>query len=206
MNIDIPPITKCWIGGIILTGVANSLKLVDALDLIFIPKNVIKKFEFWRVLTCACYFGPFSLSLFILLSTIYTIFGGLEKKQFEFRRGNLIFIFILIEFLILVLSARFDSIEIGSSLIIAFCYIYGKLFTGEHLGFMMIEMPVQFIPFASMIVTFLHDGSLKSSIIGLCAGHFVFYLLFILPTIVGKPIIRPPKLFSKIFDKPEPSI
>ena len=206
MNIDIPPITKIWMGGIILTGIANSLNIVDAIDLIFNSKNIIKKLELWRLITCVCYFGPFSLSLFILLSTIYTIFGGLEQKQFEFRRGNLIYIFILLEFFILILSARFDSIEIGSSLIIAFCHIYGKLFTREHLGFMMIDMPVQVIPYASMIVTFLHDGNIKSSIIGLFAGHIVFYLLFILPTIIGKPILRPPKFFSKLFDKPEPNI
>jgi hypothetical protein len=114
----------------------------------------------------------------------------------------MIYAFTLIAVVVLTLSALFHSVMTGVSIFIAFEWFYSKIHPRAMANFMMvIPMPLQWLPFADLLVSALQGGSLKHGVIGCIAGHTAFFLLCILPPKFGYPALKAPWIFEKICDK-----
>jgi hypothetical protein len=73
------------------------------------------------------------------------------------------------------------------------------------MNFLMIfPLPAQWVPFALMIMQYLSGGSILGSLIGIASGHIVFYLLYILPVIIGREVLKTPAFLSRWLDDPLP--
>jgi hypothetical protein len=66
---------------------------------------------------------------------------------------------------------------------------------------MFIPLKLPWVPFAEMAMMMLQGGSIKYGVIGAIAGQTVFFLLYLLPAEIGRPVLKTPKLLSNLLDK-----
>jgi hypothetical protein len=111
------------------------------------------------------------------------------------------FAFVVIEFFAIALSTLYDSTDVASTMAFAFQWIYSKLFSNEQIHFFhFINLPMQYFPFAMLLFRYYYnDQSLRSAVVGLMVGHIVFYILFVLPVIINRPILKTPRILKRIF-------
>ena len=197
----IPPVTKVWGIGSLILSVVVSVGAVQPANLVFDPYLTFKQHQYWRIITGLLFFGKLDMNLLIFFFTSFQMLKNLEEKQFPTRKSNFVFIIILTSILVLIGSGLFKSLSAANSLLTAFSFIHGKLFSREQMMFMMIiPLPIQYVPFVSLIMSIVSQQSIIPNLIGLFCGHFIFYLLFILPILIKKPILKAPKFLSRLID------
>jgi len=197
----IPPVTRIWGGASLILSALTSLGVVEPYDLVFEPTLAFKKFQIWRVLTGLLFFGKIDMNLIIFLFTSFALVKKLEERQFPTRKSNMVFMLIITSVLVLIMSSLFGSLFASQSLVNAFSYIYGKLFSNEQIMMMMMfPLPIQYVPFVSMIVSFVSNQSILPNLIGLVCGHITLSLLFIIPVITKRPLLKAPRFLSSLID------
>jgi hypothetical protein len=199
---NIPPFTKYWGAGLLLSGLLITTSIVRVHDLVYIPSLVFQKGEIWRLFTAPFFLGKLDLGL--ILNTFFPLMliRNLESRLYQNRLSFLVFMFILTAIIVLPLSDLFGSFSTGRSMLLAFEWIYSKLFSSEMVQFMMfIPLKLQWLPFAEMLVIFLQGGSIQPAIVGMIAGQSVFFLMYILPVKTGHPVLKTPKILSNWLDK-----
>jgi hypothetical protein len=201
----IPPFTKVWAGAILLLGLLASTDVVNPVFLIWSFERVVKYRELWRILTGPFFLGKLDLQLVINMFWSFNFIKNMEQRMFSQRLATLVFIFVLVAFCVLVLSSILGSSGVGGSVLQGLTFIYSKLFSTEQVNFMMfLTIPVQWLPFATLALHFIAGGGIIPSVIGILSGHLVFYVLFILPVIRKKEILKTPAFLTRLLDGPAP--
>ena len=66
--------------------------------------------------------------------------------------------------------------------------------------FMIIPIPVAYLPFVGIVFAVIQNASIIPNVIGILSGHIVFYILFILPVEMGRPFLKCPKFLVDWLD------
>jgi Derlin-2/3 len=190
---QIPPFTRVWGIGILVASLLVAFHVVSAMDLVFYAPFVLRG-QVWRLFTSAFFMGDLQINLIIQVFFSLMFIKNLEQQLYSRRLSAMIFIGILLLIIIQILSSLLTSLSICDSLLHAFAFIYSKLFTGANVNFLMIfTIPIQYYPFLQLLMPLLMGGSIIPGLIGIVAGHLVFYLLFVLPLLIQRPILRTPR-------------
>ncbi|KAH0788041.1 Derlin-1 [Histomonas meleagridis] len=197
---NIPIFTKIY-GIVVLSfGLLVSLKVVNPLYLIFLPQAIFQG-QIWRIFTAPFFLGKLDMNLIMRILSSFMMVKKLEEQHFSHRLSNLIFIFILLCILTMSLSAIFGSFFVGSSVLSGLIYIYSKLYSNTMVNLMMvIPINVQWLPFTSLLIDLLNNMSMLPDLIGLASGHIIFYLLFVLPVLIKRPLLKTPTFLSRLLD------
>jgi hypothetical protein len=114
------------------------------------------------------------------------------------------FLFIMNAFFVLLLSTAVGSYHAARAMLSAFEYLYSKLFSeGVVQIFMILPVPVIYLPFVQIAIDMISKQSPIPNIVGIVAGHTVFYLLYILPILIKKPIFKTPAFLVQWLDGAE---
>lgn len=62
--LEMPPVTRLWVLGIVATSIAEQFHFISPLHLLYNPSQVFKYGEYWRLVTCFLYFGKLNVNLF----------------------------------------------------------------------------------------------------------------------------------------------
>jgi hypothetical protein len=198
---DIPPFTKYLGGALLLSGLLVSASIVEPRYLVFIPASVFREGELWRIFTAPFYLGKLDMGLLMHAIFPLMLIRRFETRIYQNRLSVLVFMFILVAVFVLLLSGLLGNYMTGHSMLLAFEWIYGKLYSGEMAAFMMfIPLRLQWLPFADMVMSVLQKGSIGQAIVGMIAGHTVFFLMYILPAEIGRPVVKTPRILSRLLD------
>ena len=176
----------------IFTHVLFSCKIIFWSDYCYDWDRIFLRGEIYRLFTSILICNP---SRFYENLTIFSFFLEMEKRNYPKRKSTLIFIIIVISFFIQTFSMIFRRISPNDALNAALFAFYSKFTIEDEFFINFINVPFQIVS-VLMLLTFFSNFSL---FIGYFIGSFVFYLFYILPVIINKPIFRTPN-FLTIFD------
>ena len=124
----------------------------------------------------------------------------LENRIFPKRKGTFLFIILLAVFFVDLFSIITPNIDQGACLLFSMNIIFHKMVGNAEVLLMLIAMPFQFYDILLIIAIGLEGRSLFLTMIyGYLIGCFIFYILFVLPIVINKPIFSTPK-FLQLFD------
>ncbi|KAJ5888902.1 hypothetical protein N7495_008943 [Penicillium taxi] len=157
---------------------------------VFLPSKMLKLFvpEIWRLATPFLLTGP-QLSFFFDLYFLYHYGTALETSSPRFSQPGDFFIFVMFVAFNLMLTAGFlvGNMIFTSPLIMSFIYIYAQDNRGRKTSFWFIQIPVEMLPWAMLVVTLVLAGpaAVLSDAMGIVAAHLYDFLTRIYPTFGG---------------------
>jgi Derlin-2/3 len=202
---SIPRFTKYWGIAILAVSLSVTIGVVSPYFLVFAPYLVFRG-EIWRLITAPFFLGKLDLQLIFQLFLPFSLIRSFEQNMYPNRLSALVFIFILNAIFVFILSGLFGSLSVGSSMLTALTWVCVK-----HAGnqvvqfFMIIPLPIKWLPIADLLLGYLQGQSFVPGVIGIIAGHTVFFLLYILPVELGRPLLQTPPILSRLLDVEAPA-
>jgi Derlin-2/3 len=201
----VPALTRTWGLLIWAAGACVRFRWSPARFLFFDARVLFRGRQLWRLLTCPFCMWEIGMGLVFHVVTTFYFIGRLESRHYKDRKSQMVFTFLVIEVFTVALSAIWESADIASSMAFAFVWIYSKLYSTEQAHFFFFaNLPMQYFPLAMVALMLYYGQSLRSTILGLIVGHIVFYLLFVLPVIINRPILKTPRILKRLFSEIAP--
>jgi Derlin-2/3 len=195
---QIPPLTRYWAIGVVFCALLVTASVFTPAEIAFIPKFVFVDGEIWRLLFAPFFVGELHVQMVINTFLTFAFIARLENREYQGKLASFIVLASLVAFLVNLLSTAFSSYSVCDSMLTAMSYIYGKIYSTETILVMMvIPLPIQLFPFAEIILDIVSKVSLRGSLIGFFAGHAAFYLLFLLPVLMGREILKTPDILKR---------
>jgi Derlin-2/3 len=117
---EMPVVTKFWLCASFLSTLGVMLKIISPMNLLLDFEVIWSKFQIWRLLTCACFFGKFSFPFMFQLYFLVSYGKLYESDPFPTGGGA---------------SSDFCyMLLIGSTIWWAVGYVLGFRFIGESRG------------------------------------------------------------------------
>ena len=194
--ISLGPISVSYFLVMLVLSLLTKYKYIDEMKLFFSFKDCFLRGELWRYFTGIVYLGNFDTHIIIAAISYFLTFNFLETKKFSKRRGSLIFIYLLMIFNVNI-AAVFCNANFTSLIFLVSMNIFAAKVVGKEMG------NVAF-PYVSLVIQIVSNGFRKDmfvhTIVGLFIGHFIYYVLYLLPVISGRAIFKTPALLCSLFD------
>lgn len=202
---EMPVVTKFWLCASFLSTLAVMLKIIHPMMLLLDFDMIWGRFQIWRLLTCACFFGKFSFPFMFQLYFLVSYGKLYESDPFPTGGGA---------------SSDFAyMLMIGAAFLWSVAYFMGLPFIGESLVFMTIyvwsrknpEAPLGFygftfkglhLPWVLMAIGILMGGDPTNDLFGIGVGHVYYFLLKIVPEQYGTNVIRTPDFLCNLIEGP----
>eukprot|EP00689_Sawyeria_marylandensis_P002658 EC824300.1.p1 GENE.EC824300.1~~EC824300.1.p1 ORF type:complete len:224 (+),score=42.09 EC824300.1:27-698(+) len=195
---NIPIITRMYLVSTVLIGAAVSLEILNPYQLFF-DYNLIKKGEFWRILTTFLYFDKFSINFIFNIYFVHFYFSRLEEHSFHGKTEDFLFMLLFNSILISIFSYYYQMLFLSSCLVSTVLYIWAKRNPYENLAlFGIIGIRSAYLPFIMLVLAFF-TGSFKNDAIGFFVGHVYFFFKDILTVEYNINILKTPKLLNILF-------
>lgn len=178
---------ECLINTKIMLVLSTTISLLAYLDIInplsisLSPYHIFRKFQFYRLIFCTFYFPAKNLDTIISILFLQKYSFMLET---EFSNSlDFFWILISINFFVLLFSIFFKVSYTCYSFSCAITYLWTKInpnVSVQVMGF--IVFPAFYLPFLLPIIGFFSDGKFpKKEIVGVLAGHFVYFFKLVYP-------------------------
>ncbi|PKX96765.1 centromere/microtubule-binding protein Cbf5 [Aspergillus novofumigatus IBT 16806] len=184
-----PPVTRTLTA---LTFAQSALVyggLLSGYYVVFIPRLLFRlPPQLWRL------FSPFlltgsGLSFIFDLYFMYTYGSALETGSPRFSSPGDFFTYVLfVAFVIMVTAGYFLSgVIFTSALILAFVYTFAQDNRGKRATFIIIQIPIEYLPWAMLVLTLVMAGwpAALSEGMGIIAAHLYDFLTRLYPTFGG---------------------
>mmetsp|Transcript_10324 Transcript_10324/g.27525 ORF Transcript_10324/g.27525 Transcript_10324/m.27525 type:complete len:218 (-) Transcript_10324:26-679(-) len=178
---SIPPVTRALATVYVAVSMLAKLKYVSPVLLILHWPSVLKRYQAWRLLTSACYIGPFGL-FFVILLALLVFFGARLERGKAAAHSSLNFaVFLLSQVLILdgiayLLRGRLNIVVIGPSLVLAVLWRWARLEPDAEVAFLSFSMKGRWVPVAFTVLRVMLGDTIYENLIG-AASVLVFELL-----------------------------
>jgi len=164
--------------------------------------------EVWRIFSAFLLTGG-GMSFIFDLYFMYTYGSALETGSARFSvPGDFLTYVIFVGLVILLLAGcMMRSMIFTSALILAFVYTFAQDNRGKRATFFIVQIPVEFLPWAMLTWTFITGGlsATMSEGTGIIAAHFYDFLTRIYPTFGGgKNHIQTPGFVRRWFGSQQP--
>ena len=182
------PVTMGWIAMNVIVAILVQT-CVHMKDLLIFGPNIFRfNFANFRCLLLAPFcIGPWRVILSInglWIATHFRYFFKFEKNHFQGVPRKLVLMVFSAYFLIIMFDVILNAHCPAYSLYIAFIYIYSKLYPNEGRR----DIPLQWAPLGMVFLSLINNSdinSTKDQVIGLFAGHIVFYRRYVYPVVFG---------------------
>ncbi|KAI9742018.1 MAG: hypothetical protein M1834_000407 [Cirrosporium novae-zelandiae] len=206
-----PPVSRTLTAATLLTSCLAHSGILDIRFLIFYSPWIFQiPPQLWRLFT------PFLVTgggLGILFDTyfLYTYGSELEKNSSSrFPQPGDFFTYICFVALTILFSAGFllGGFIFMSALTLALAYTYSQDNRGRKVTFFIVQIPVQFLPYAMLLMTLVMAGPQVAiqQATGLVAGHLYDFLTRLWPTFGGgRNYIQTPRIVKRLFGADRPA-
>ncbi|RKP17607.1 Der1-like protein [Rozella allomycis CSF55] len=150
---EIPIVTKYYLGGILFTALLCHLDLVTPYKLYFNPDLVVRKLQFWRLITPFLYYGSFNLELLISVYVLLNQFRHLELMSFRNRNADFLYMLIFFCSSLLVIDYFVRTAFLSSALEFAVLYVWSRLNPNMHLMLILFPVRAPYAPYGLMAGT-----------------------------------------------------
>ncbi|OXV12149.1 hypothetical protein Egran_00098 [Elaphomyces granulatus] len=179
-------------------GLLSAYRVVFRSDLVFklLP-------EIWRVITPFLLTGP-KLSFLLDLYFMYTYSSSLETGSPRFGFPGDFLTYVIFVSSVIVLTAGFFLGEwiFTTALIVAFIYTWAQDNRGKKVGFIVVTIPSEWLPWATLALTLVLAGwpAMLRDSTGIVAAHLYEFLTRIYPTFGGgRNYITTPSFIRRLF-------
>lgn len=197
---NIPKFTRFYLVAITSVSILVSFGILDPYLCLFDPQLTFRKFQLWRLFVSPFFLGKLDLNMIFQIFSCYNFFRKLEEQHYQNRLSTLVFVFLSISFFSLLFSGLLGSLSVGSSCYFAMIFIFSKVFSDEMVRFIVIPMNIQYYLFANATLNLITGASIVPVLIGISAGHIVFYLYYILPVLLKRPLFKTPNFLVRLLD------
>lgn len=202
---EIPPITRLYLTGAVLTTAACSVDLITPFSLYFNWNLIFHEGQAWRLLTTYLFFGTFSIDFLFHMYFLVRYCRLLEEGDFRGRRSKFVMM-ILFGIMIMTLVASYtDEKFLGSALSFMMTYVYGRRNPDvrmSFLGFFTFNAP--YLPWVMLGFSVIMGNSVTIDLIGILVGHVYFFIEYVYPVFAEvrgfptKQIMEPPTILKII--------
>ncbi|KAK6024633.1 Hsp90 protein [Ostertagia ostertagi] len=123
---DMPPITRAYTTACILTTMAVQLDFITPFHLYFNWDLIVKRYQFWRLITSFCFFGSFGFSFLFNMIFTYRYCMMLEEGSFRGRRADFVYMFLLGGILMIICGIFVQMVFLGQAFTIMLVYIWSR--------------------------------------------------------------------------------
>ncbi|GAA5855170.1 hypothetical protein JCM9279_007577 [Rhodotorula babjevae] len=190
-GLDIPPVTKAYLVGAVVTSAAVQCGFVTPLQLYFTWRTAVDHGQLWRLVTCFLYWGPLGLDFFFHLFFFMRYSKMLEESAFHGRRADYVWLLIVSCTLLLILSPLSTSPFLSSPLSFTLVYLWSRLNPLVRLSlFGIITITAPYLPYALCLFSWALSGGggggpgsargwglgvIVSDLLGIAAGHWWYF-------------------------------
>ncbi|OJZ81752.1 hypothetical protein ASPFODRAFT_144638 [Aspergillus luchuensis CBS 106.47] len=192
-----PPVTRTLTALTFLQSILVHGGLLSGYYVLFLRRLVFKTLpEIWRLFSPFMITGPgLSLIFDLYFSMAFALRLETESPRFSAPGDFFTYVFFV------------ASIIMVSSLILAFVYTYSQDNRGKKASFFIVQIPVEFLPWAMLTLTLVVSGwpaALRDGM-GIVAAHFYDFLTRIYPTFGGgKNYLVTPAFVRRFFAASKP--
>ncbi|PGH05962.1 hypothetical protein AJ79_06651 [Helicocarpus griseus UAMH5409] len=200
----LPPVSRTIIAAAFVESLLVHGGLISPLKVLFHIPWIFKIFpEVWRLITPFLLTGG-GLDFVFDLYFLYKYGSELERDSPRFTVPGDFFTYVIFVGSVITLSAGvlLQSMVFTPALIIAFMYTYGQVNTGRKASFIVIQIPVELLPWANIVLIMLMRGwgQAQTAACGVVAAHLYEFLTRIYPTYGrGRNFISTPVIVKRWF-------
>ncbi|RMJ25090.1 Der1-like family [Aspergillus sp. HF37] len=202
-----PPVTRTITA---LTFAVSILHISDILSgwyIFFSPSRIFKlPPEIWRPFSAFLLTGR-GIGFFLDLYHMFKYGSALERDSPWFSGPDDFFVYVLFVGTVILLTAG-CYLGFGvftTPLIVAFVYSFARVNEGKKVKFIMIPLPVEFLPWAFVLMDLVTGGppSAILDITGIIAAHTHYFLTRIYPSFGGgRNYLVTPVFVKRLFNRP----
>ncbi|RMZ78599.1 hypothetical protein DV738_g3759, partial [Chaetothyriales sp. CBS 135597] len=223
-----PPVSRTIVAAMFVESALVYSGVADFYWVPFAPSLIFKLWvpQVWRLVTpffltgggigfvIDLYFSPsppaatttylLALGKVLTPSSVWLYGTGLERNSPRFSQPGDFFTFVIFCAVVITLIAGFllHAMIFTSSLLLAFIYIFAQDNRGTKAHFIILQIPVELLPWAMLTLTFVMagPGAAMEQGSGLVAGHLYDFLTRIYPTFQGgRNWIQTPTVVKRLF-------
>ncbi|CAJ0581176.1 unnamed protein product, partial [Mesorhabditis spiculigera] len=201
---EMPPITRGYVTACVLSTLATQFDFLSPLQLYFNWELILYRYQFWRLFTSFCYFGPFGLNFFFNMVFIYRYCQMLEEGSFRGRRADFVFMFIF-GGILMTMCGIFLQIQFhGHAFTMMLVYIWSRRNPHIRMNFFAaLTFNAPYLPWVLLFFSVLLGNNALVDFIGIACGHLYFFLEDVFPHQPnGMRLLKTPALLQYIFDEP----
>ncbi|KGY14902.1 hypothetical protein PABG_12177 [Paracoccidioides brasiliensis Pb03] len=181
-----PPVTRAITTAAFIESLLVYGGFITPFSIVFHTPFIFKTLpEVWRLVTPFLLTGP-GLEFVFDLYLLYRYGSGLERDSPRFSLPGDFFTYVVFVSTVIMLTAGLllKSFIFTSALLIAFMYTYGQVNIGKKAHFFVIQIPVEFLPWANLVIIMVMKGwgAAQSAACGVVAAHLYEFLTRIYPT------------------------
>ena len=211
---SLPPITRTWLGASFGTTALATLDFLRPSQLLFDWHRIRHDLELWRIVTSFCYCGGTLQQFHVLILLYLIVIHGRPYEQSPFptgggRTADAAFAWL---FCIVVILATFPLInEYGAillparyahpvlyplftrTLVYAILYLWSRRNPNARIQLNFVPVQGRYLPFAYVGFSLALGNRLNELIHGIVVGHLYYYLVDVVPTILGRRVLTTPR-------------
>ncbi|XP_071946250.1 derlin-2-like [Antedon mediterranea] len=199
---QIPPVTKLYTCGCIVTTIAVQLEIVSPFQLYFNPDLIFKQFQIWRLATTFLYFGNFGFHFFFNVLFTYRYCRLLEEGSFRGRTADFFVMFLFGGTLTIVIAFFVNLVFLGQAFTMMLVYIWSRRNTYIRMNFFgLMNFEAPYLPWVLFGFSLLLGNPIIVDLMGIAVGHCYYHLEDVFPrTRGGFKVIWTPEFLKAILD------
>ncbi|RHZ45617.1 hypothetical protein Glove_668g3 [Diversispora epigaea] len=181
---------------------------VNPLLLVYIPEEIYKGFQIWRLYT-PFFIGAFSLPGAILLFFLYKYSKELETTKFVGRTADYVYFLLVEAGLILIAGWLFEIRNLTQILFMSIIYLWSQQYRDSIVNFIFgLRFKGAYFPWVLLAFDSLQMGGRIpwDTLIGIITGHIFYFLYDLYPASGGPRFLNTPQWLYRIFAPPPVSI
>ncbi|KAI1611918.1 Der1-like family-domain-containing protein [Exophiala viscosa] len=199
-----PPVSRTIVAAMFVESALVHSGLVNGMRVVFYTPSIFKfPPELWRILSSFLLTGG-GLSFLFDLYFMFTYASGLELTSSRFSQPGDFFTYVLFLATVILVVGGFilKSMVFTQALLLGFIYTYAQDNRGKKAHFIIVQIPVEILPWATLVFSLVMGGpqaALQQGV-GLVAAHLYDFLTRLYPTFQGgRNYIQTPAAIKRYF-------
>ncbi|KAF1760376.1 hypothetical protein GCK72_008625 [Caenorhabditis remanei] len=205
---EMPPVTRFYTGACVLLTTAVHLEFVTPFHLYFNWELIVRKYQFWRLITSFCFFGSFGFSFLFNMIFTYRYCMMLEEGSFRGRRADFVYMFLFGGVLMILSGIFVQVLFLGQAFTIMLVYIWSRRNPNIQMNFFgVLTFTAPYLPWVLLLFSLLLGNNAVVDFMGIACGHIYFFLEDVFPFQEhGRRFLKTPQWLCYLFDerRPEP--
>ena len=186
-----------WMASIVAVGVLFNMGLLTFDYIGFDPGKILVG-QVWRLFSHFFFCGRLDLDLILVVASTFGTIGSAEKELFQGRKASFVFMILVTAVLIDFALWLRDQPNGGFWLIRSVEYVLCKLRPNLQVTVWFLRVQLRWLPFVVIGLGVAMGNRIVDLIIPCVIGHIVFYVLYVLPVALRRPVLKVPGWMERL--------
>ena len=194
----IPPVTKAFLVPSAVVPFILRFNPNAAGYFLYSVEFIFKRGQLFRLIT-PFFYRELGFSFLLNIFFLYRHMKQLEEEEFRGRRGDFVWMLILLMVGILVFGAIGRRPILSEALMLAILYVWSRKFPDVNMTFMFgLRFKSQYLVWVLTIYHFILGGSIMHGVIGIICGHLYWFCSDVLPRTHNIRLVDAPILLQRL--------